>query len=329
MTPHPACDVSVVIPAYRASNTIAHTVRSALAESVVAEIVVVIDGPDAALQSAVPVDPRVRLVVLEQNRGASPARNIGLALAKAEYVLFLDADDFVEGGLIAALAEAARNADLAFGPYAFGFASGSRIPVDPHRTIGQPTIVNVLKAWFRGDYVPCCSVLWRTAFVRALGGYDETILNNHDGELVWRACNLGPRLALTTTGCGVYMQSMSPHRASANRSRAMFEQQLTLFARTADALPNELLTQVSAELGGMYYRLARAAYYSGAIGAGRQAEQAARRLGAARHRGTPRHRMASALLGLERKERLSSWLHRARRVLRRSPASMDVAAVRR
>lgn len=321
--------VSVVIPAWRAAGTIARAVRSVLAETVVTEVIVVLDGPDDDLRAAVPDEPRVRVLTLALARGAPAARNAGLAAAKGEFVLFLDADDFVEDGLIGSLANAARSADLAFGPYAFAFPSGRRIRVDVLKSIGQPVVVDVLKAWFSGHYVPCCAVLWRTSFVRAIGGWSEDLLKNQDGELVWRACRANPRLALATSGLGVYMQSLSPRRVSGNRSRAMYEQQLALFARVEADLPRAFLADIAADLGGMYYRLARTAYYDGFGDIGLSAERAAWRLGVGGHGGTRSHRVAAAALGLRRKEWLCAKLHRARRTLGLMSPSRDLVPVER
>jgi glycosyltransferase involved in cell wall biosynthesis len=322
--------VSVVIPAWRATGTIGRAVRSCLDDTAaVDEIIVVLDGLDDELHAAVPDDARVRVLTQAQTRGAPAARNAGLAAASGEFVLFLDADDFIEDGLIASLVDAAREADLAFGPYAFAFPSGRRIPVNVLDTIRQPTVAHVLKAWFAGYYVPSCSVLWRTSFVRAIGGWNVGLLKNQDGELVWRACRAKARLALAAKGCGVYMQSFSPGRVSANRSRAMYEQQLALFTRVESDLPRALLSQVAAELGGMYYRLARTAYYNDVSDVGWQAERAARRLGAGDHDGTLPHRMVSRLIGLESKERFSARLHRARDAVGLMPPPRDLVPIER
>lgn len=312
--------VSVVIPAFDAAGTIAQAVCSVLAEDIVGEVIVVLDGPDDILRRAVPADRRVQLIVTPETRGAPAARNRGLAAARGAFTLFLDADDVVEGGLIASLTDAARDADLALGSYAFAFPSGERIAVDVHRTIGAPTTVNMLRAWLEGHYVPCCSVLWRTAFVRAVGGWNETLLKNQDGELVWRASRAAPRIALAAAGLGIYMQSSSPRRVSSNRSVRAFGQQLALLARIEDEMtPGEAIA-LRPELGASYYRLARNAHYSGFTAIGRSAEEAARRLGHAGHDGTLSHRIAASVVGLKRKERFCARLHRAGQALGLRPA---------
>lgn len=96
-------EVSVIIPAYRCSGTIAEAIDSALAQDVSVEIIVVDDCPDAPVTAVVQpyVDKyNIRYVQNERNLGAAESRNRAVALAKAPFVAFLDADDrWCEGKL--------------------------------------------------------------------------------------------------------------------------------------------------------------------------------------------------------------------------------------
>ena len=132
--------ITVVIPAFRAATTIGKAVQSCLDESADIEIIVVVHGADMALQRMIPKADKVRVIVNPSTMGAPAARNIGLRAAGGEFVLFLDADDYVEGGLIGTLAQkaAASQADISFGSYAFELPSGRRIPVDIADTVGEP-----------------------------------------------------------------------------------------------------------------------------------------------------------------------------------------------
>ncbi|HEY3258214.1 MAG TPA: glycosyltransferase family 2 protein, partial [Gemmatimonadaceae bacterium] len=92
MTPR----VSVVIPTHMRPDLVARAVRSALAQSVTnIEVIVTVDGRDkptcAALQSV--ADKRLVIHVPERRLGNADARNAGVALARAEWVAFLDDDD--------------------------------------------------------------------------------------------------------------------------------------------------------------------------------------------------------------------------------------------
>jgi glycosyltransferase involved in cell wall biosynthesis len=86
--------ISVIVPAYNTSRTIAETLDSVLAQTFEDyEVVVVDDGsPDDVAELVARSYPQVRLV-RQENRGLAGARNTGIKEAKGEYVAFLDSDD--------------------------------------------------------------------------------------------------------------------------------------------------------------------------------------------------------------------------------------------
>ncbi len=86
--------VSLVIPAYNASDTLPIAVSSMLRQTYdPIEIIVVDDGSDDnTAEVATQLSPDVR-VVRQSNCGLPIARNVGARAAKGEYIAFLDADD--------------------------------------------------------------------------------------------------------------------------------------------------------------------------------------------------------------------------------------------
>lgn len=91
--------VSVIIPSYNRSATIARAIQSVQEQTHRdLEIIVVDDGSKddsrAILEGFSARDPRVRCIFHEKNRGAQAARNTGIHAARGEWIAFLDSDDY-------------------------------------------------------------------------------------------------------------------------------------------------------------------------------------------------------------------------------------------
>jgi glycosyltransferase involved in cell wall biosynthesis len=87
---------SVVIPLYNKAHFIAQTLQSVLAQTFIDfEIIIVNDGSTDNSESIVQQfdDPRIQYY-LRENKGVSAARNFGITMAKADYICFIDADDY-------------------------------------------------------------------------------------------------------------------------------------------------------------------------------------------------------------------------------------------
>lgn len=90
--------VTVIVPAYNSSATIARAVSSALAQKEVGRVVVVDDASSdntaAVAASAGGGDERLLVLVNAANLGPSSSRNRALAQSMSPFVALLDSDDF-------------------------------------------------------------------------------------------------------------------------------------------------------------------------------------------------------------------------------------------
>lgn len=93
-------DVSVVIPAYNAADTIVRALMSVAEQTLPPRELLVVD--DASSDDTASIieglaarmaSPPIRLVRLSRNCGPATARNTGWDLATSRYIAFLDADD--------------------------------------------------------------------------------------------------------------------------------------------------------------------------------------------------------------------------------------------
>ncbi len=91
--------VSIIVPVYKAEKYLARSLDSLQNQTLKdIEIILVDDeSPDnspALCDEAAASDSRIK-VIHKSNEGAGKARNSGLAVARGEYVAFVDADDYV------------------------------------------------------------------------------------------------------------------------------------------------------------------------------------------------------------------------------------------
>ena len=90
---------SVIIPLYNKAPYVRKTVESIVGQTFTNWELIVVD--DCSTDGSVTVveqiiDPRIRVVRLEENGGVGAARNRGVAESTAPYICFLDADDWWE-----------------------------------------------------------------------------------------------------------------------------------------------------------------------------------------------------------------------------------------
>src|SRR4051812_44058054 len=92
----PLSSVSVVIPCRNGGSWLPHAISSALAATGASEVIVADDGStDGSLEVARSFGGAVTVLALGGGNG-NVARNRGLAVARGEWIQFLDADDYLE-----------------------------------------------------------------------------------------------------------------------------------------------------------------------------------------------------------------------------------------
>lgn len=114
--------VTVIIPSYNTSLYIEqciNTICSQTLENI--EIIIVDDAStDDTVQKILPltyIDKRITLIVLHKQSGSpGKARNIGMALASAPYISFIDSDDWIEADMLEQLYTTAvkKSSDICF-----------------------------------------------------------------------------------------------------------------------------------------------------------------------------------------------------------------------
>lgn len=88
--------VSVIIPCYNDDKYIEQAINSILNQTYNnVEIIVIDDGSNDKTKKVLKkIEPKVNLLITQENKGQSTARNKGIKMAKGQFILTLDSDDF-------------------------------------------------------------------------------------------------------------------------------------------------------------------------------------------------------------------------------------------
>ncbi|SPB16985.1 glucosyltransferase [Caballeronia novacaledonica] len=109
-------DASVIVPVYNCEPWLEALLRSVLdQQGVDLEVIAICDGATdgslSVLESMAARDARIR-VVTQENRGVSATRNVGLSLARGEWIVFADGDDWMKPGTMRTWIEHGEKHDL-------------------------------------------------------------------------------------------------------------------------------------------------------------------------------------------------------------------------
>jgi glycosyltransferase involved in cell wall biosynthesis len=189
--------VSIIVPCYNVERFLVETLESALVQSYrFIEIIIIDDGStDGTAKIIHSYGDRVR-GDFGPNRGASAARNRGTALARGEFIQYLDADDLLLPGVIERRVDAlqATDADVAYsdweklvevteGVFEVGERVTTRIEdLDPSPKIAQ------LRFW-----APPAALTYRRAIVQQIGGWKEWLPIIQDARFLQDAGLVGGR----------------------------------------------------------------------------------------------------------------------------------------
>ena len=186
--------ISVVIPTYRPQNFDGLLQSLAANTDVDAEWIVVDDGSGPAFDAIfVDIPTEVHVIRKVENRGQGSARNAGLSETRGRWIKFLDADDVLDEGHLAALLSAAQsvpNRAIPFAPTQHVFANGAVSINTSWRDLPADPNAQFLRQLVR-PFLTHCGALFPSSLLKHLGGYDESLITDEDGDLLLRVLLAG------------------------------------------------------------------------------------------------------------------------------------------
>jgi glycosyltransferase involved in cell wall biosynthesis len=184
--------VSVVIPCYGQAHFLATALESALVqEGASVQVVVVDDGSPDDVRAVVARYPGAR-GVRPRNQGLSAARTTGLRESSGEFVVFLDADDrLLPGALAAGLTCFAEHPESAFVYGDFRYMSEAGEPL--RRRERPPLDVDLYGGMLVRNHIEMlATVLFQRNIIEREGAFDPSLRSAEDYELLLRIARLHP-----------------------------------------------------------------------------------------------------------------------------------------
>jgi len=204
-------NVSIIIPAYNAAETIAETVQSVLGQTFSDWEAIIVDdgstdGTAAIGQGFAEQVARIRCVS-QPRSGVSAARNTGTGLARYDWLLFLDADDLLLPFHLKRLTDA-----LASDPgLDAAYCGWARLTPDGRQTSETCFYQagDLFHTFARYSLFPIHACIVRRSLVQQVGGWDESLRTCEEWDL-WQ------RIARTGANYGVLREVLALYRMSHN-----------------------------------------------------------------------------------------------------------------
>lgn len=223
--------VSVIIPCFNCEAYIRDAINSTVTQSYKnIEIIVIDDGSSDG--SALVINEYAHAVqyVLLSNRGAAAARNYGLEMSSGQYVKFLDADDILLPGSIAAqvaIADSLNSLQFSVGRSLKWIQNSGVISSHAYRdglSIHNPDILDFIL-----DAPLISAPLYPRIFLDNLNGFDENLGYREDYDLFLRALISGFEPVPDNTPVFIYRDHSAPDRISQQPVNVIAPVQLEMF----------------------------------------------------------------------------------------------------
>ncbi|MBF0760362.1 glycosyltransferase [Dysgonomonas mossii] len=171
--------VSIIIPVYNTESFVEEAILSILNQTLSeTEVIVVDDGStDSSLEiikTLADTDSRIK-VFSQRNQGQSVARNLGLSIAKGEYIYFMDSDDILKKDTLACCYKKCNEEQLDFVFFdALNFGSENisfplnydrKGKINDHLIYRGPEILNILLD-IKEYRVPLWLYFIKTSFIK-------------------------------------------------------------------------------------------------------------------------------------------------------------------
>lgn len=200
-------EITIVLSCFNKEKYIAQAIQSVLSQSVKEWRLIIVD--DCSTDNSINIIKsfenlnNVQTLFNTENKGANYCRNLGLALASTEYLMFLDGDDVLEKTCVEnRLTAAAANVTANLMVFTMGVFKEN---IGDSEYVWLPEVSDPLRNLLSHNLSwSIVQPLWNTNFLKSLNGFDLSFKRLQDVELNTRALlhsNLNLKMFNSTPDC--------------------------------------------------------------------------------------------------------------------------------
>ena len=219
--------ISIIIPVYNASQYLSNCIDSIISQTYQdIELILIDDGSTdnsgEICDSYAKEDSKI-IVQHKLNGGVSSARNLGLSIARGEYITFVDSDDYLKKDYLKNLLNASLKYDADLVQAGFQKCTESCVEEVKCTSIDFATssIDEILKH-LRGF---CCSKLFRNSVIRENQlTFDEELTLAEDLCFVLKYCEFAKRIAFIHNTDYCYLTNQNSASSKLHKPNALLKE---------------------------------------------------------------------------------------------------------
>ncbi len=238
-------DISIIIPVYNCEKYLEQCLDSILCQKTNYEVIIINDGSTDKSRDIIKAYEKKHSVIKAfdnvQNKGEAFSRNRGVSEASGKYIMFVDADDWIEEDATEKVISRMEqyDADMMFvGCVPFDEAGERRdIICSVRKDYNQPlTGLEALKQFINNSeqFMYLCTVCYKAAFVKTNGFSFKSVKVGLGGDFILNALFKADKVVTDSSDIYRYrqLQNSISHNADAKQNllKGQFEQYYSAFS---------------------------------------------------------------------------------------------------
>lgn len=218
--------VSAVVPVFNSVNTLERAIKSLLIQPEINEIFIVDDGSiDGSYEVARKLESKYSLIKVlthtnRQNLGASASRNLGLKYCSNNWIQFLDADDEL---LLEKISK-----QLSLLEDNVSLVVSNSIWINNKRTLNVSHSSDLWGDLILAKLGNTCSNLWSKNAILNSGGWNESLINTQEYDLMFRILKGNPNIVFDSNFTTIVYEVPNSISRSNHLIKIKFENQVKL-----------------------------------------------------------------------------------------------------